>query len=62
VIRTIWFASFGIALVGGLVATKVMSAPIAERPAVAGGPSPEIAALREALTKSDQTAVSRRGN
>jgi hypothetical protein len=62
VIRTIWFASFGVALVGGLFATKVMSAPIAERPAIAGGLSPEIAALRDALTKSDQTEVSRRRN
>jgi hypothetical protein len=58
VIRTIWFASFDLALVGGLFATKVMSAPIAERPAVDRGPFPKIAALRDALTKSDQTAVS----
>jgi hypothetical protein len=60
VIRTIWFASFGLALVGGLFATKVMSAPIAERPTLAS-PSPEIAP-RDALTKSDQAAVNRHGN
>jgi hypothetical protein len=61
VIRTIWFASFGLALVGGLFATQVMSSPIAERPTVASGPSREIA-LRDALTKSDQAAASRHGN
>jgi hypothetical protein len=47
VIRTIWFASFGVALVGGLFATKVVSATVLERPVVAGDPAaPGIALLR----------------
>jgi len=63
VIRTIWLASFGLALVGGLFATKVMSTPIAERPTVAGDTAATgMALLRDALIKSDQTAVSRRGS
>ncbi len=60
VIRTIWFASFGLALVGGLFATKVVSATIPERPAVASDPAaPGIAPLRYASIKPDQPAVSR---
>ena len=60
--RTIWLASFGLALIGGLFATKVMSGPIAERPAVAGGPSaPGIVLPGDALIDSDQTAVNRSG-
>ena len=62
VIRTIWLASFGLALVGGLFATKVMPAPLAEGPTVAGGPAaPGSVLLRDASIKSDQAAVSRRG-
>ena len=61
-IRTVWLASFGLALLGGLFATKVVSAPVPERLTVAGGPTfPGIAVLRETLTKPDKTAVSRRG-
>ena len=61
-IRTIWLASFGLALLDGLFATKVVSAPIPERPTVAGGPTvPGTALLRDTLTRPDKTAVSNRG-
>lgn len=33
-IRTIWFATFGLALLGGLFATKVVFAPPSDRYAV----------------------------
>jgi len=33
VIRTIWFASFGLALLGGLLVAKVISAQVSQRPA-----------------------------
>ena len=59
---TIWFASLGLVLVGGLFATKVVSATIPERPTAVGGPTaPGIALLRDTLTKPDKTAVSHRG-
>ena len=37
-IRTIWFATFGLALLGGLFATKVVFAPPSDRSAVASHP------------------------
>jgi hypothetical protein len=38
-IRTIWFATFGLALLGGLFATKVVFAPPSDRSAVASLPA-----------------------
>lgn len=32
-IRTIWFASFGLALLGGLFVAKVISVHVSQRPA-----------------------------
>jgi hypothetical protein len=63
VIRTIWFASFGLALVAGLLAAKVVSsAPIPERPAVAGSSTvPAIAVFHATLIKPNKTLVSQRG-
>ena len=56
-IRTIWFASLGLALVVGLFAAKVVSAPITERSTVAGGTVPAIVVLRATLTKPNKTLV-----
>ena len=55
VIRTIWFASVGLALVGGLFAMKVVSTRISERQAIAGAPTaPGTALLRDANLTSPQ--------
>jgi hypothetical protein len=61
-IRTIWLASFGLALIGGLFATKIASAPVSERPAATGGVTvPGITVLRETRAKPDKIVVSHRG-
>jgi hypothetical protein len=60
VIRTIWFASFGLALVGASLVTKVVSAMVPEQLVMAvDPPSPRTALLRYTSTKPDQTAASR---
>ena len=56
-IRTIWFASLGLALVVGLFAAKVVSAPITEPPIAAGGTVPQMTVLRAKLTKPGKTIV-----
>jgi hypothetical protein len=56
-IRTIWFASLGLALVVGLLAAKVVSAPITERPVAGDGTVPARAVFRATLTKPNKTLV-----
>jgi hypothetical protein len=57
-IRTVWFASLGLALLGGLIATKIVSAPVSERPAIVDRQTvPQMATLPNALTNSGKSAV-----
>jgi hypothetical protein len=56
VIRTIWLASFGLALLGALFAVKVTSAPIPEATAFDGPGIRKTALLGDACSSPDRPA------